>query len=96
MQLRDFSRQGGRIAATLLLSIDTETALSRIVERSKFSTRSDDEFEIVKQRIDQEWRRISELLCCPEIEKKLFPITAESDEAHVVIDVLNALSSIVV
>lgn len=96
MQLRDFSRRGGRISATLLLSVDTETALSRITARSKFSTRSDDEFEIVKQRINQERHRMSELLRCPEIEKKLFPITAESDEAHVVVDVLDALSGIVV
>lgn len=93
IQLRDFIQRGGQISATLLLSVKNNTALSRIVVRSKMSKRLDDDLEVAERRIKMEQHRITELLRCPEIEQRVLRIDAEPKEGDVAAVVLAALAA---
>lgn len=93
-QLRDFFQRGGRLSATVLLSVSDCTALSRIADRSVVQDRLDNNIDVAKTRIEAERHRISALVRCPEIDMRISHINAELTHSDMVADTLAVLTTL--
>jgi adenylate kinase family enzyme len=83
-QVDDFLQKGGRISSTILLVVEKNIALSRIVARSRQLSRFDDSAEVARRRVQNEITNLSILVTHREISRTLVKIDGTLSKTEII------------